>query len=312
VIHALVFVNLAILAAGLGVALSLFRMQRLRPTAAGFWRLLHFLALTLTMAVAALDAYSIVNIGFSPFASRLYSSLVLVGTAAMLFCFPFWNRARIGRKRGKRFAAFWASAAAIPLAAAAAALALENLTVLMAFIAVSFIPFFASVFYGLALIRGDPTARPREAWLALSALGLTATAEIGWIVFHPMEEGYFFVTLPLAYLFVSRSTWRDRERAKPEGAKPEGAKSEGAKSEGAEPQGSADEIPDPLAREKGLTGRELAMARGILEGKSNKELAYELGIAENTVRNHIYNLYRKLGIQKRLDLVLLVRKYRTP
>lgn len=288
-IHLVVLVNLAILAIGLGVAGALFRIQRDRPTAAGFWQLLHFLALTFTMAVAALDAYSIVNLGFGPFQSRLYSSLVLLGTATMLFCFPFWNRARVGRERGPRFAVFWTLASAIPVIAAAAMLALDDLALLTFLVAVSFVPFFGSVLYGLSLVRGDSTARPREAWIALAALGLVAAAEVAWIVLHPEEGGHFFVTLPLSYLYVCRGAWRDRER-----------------------RTAADELPESLAKEKGLTEREAAMARGILQGKSNKELAYELGIAGNTVRNHIYNLYRKLGIQKRLDLVLLVRKYRLP
>jgi len=291
VIHLVVLVNLAILAVGIGVAGGLFRNYRRNPGAAGFWQLLHFLALTFTMAVTALDAYYLVNMGFGPLASRLFSSLVLLGTAAMLFFFPLWNRARVKRGRGLRFVAFWALAATIPIVAAVAILVLQDLKVMMAFIAVSFIPFFGSVVYSLSLYRGDAKAHPREAWIALAALGLTATAEILWIILHPMKEGYFFVTLPLAYLYVCRGAWRGRERLMVEPDRME--------------------IPDILAQEKGLTERELGMARGILEGKSNKELAYELGIAENTVRNHIYNLYRKLGIQKRLDLVLLVRKYQS-
>jgi DNA-binding CsgD family transcriptional regulator len=292
VIHLVVLVNLAILAVGIGVAGGLFRYFRRNPGAAGFWQLLHFLALTFTMAVAALDAYYLVNLGFGPFASRLFSSLVLLGTAAMLFFFPLWNRARVNRERGPRFVAFWGLAALIPVAAAAAMLVLQDLKVITVLIAVAFIPFFGSVFYSLSLFRGDANTHPRESWIALAVLGLIATAEILWIFLHPMKEGYFFITLPLAYLYVCRGAWRDRARPTPESARME--------------------IPSTLAQEKSLTERELRMAQGILEGKSNKELAYELGIAENTVRNHIYNLYRKLGIQKRLDLVLLVQKYQTP
>ena len=290
-IHVVVLVNLAILAVGIGVAGALFRHYRRNPGPTSFWQLLYFLALTFTMAVAAVDAYYLANLGFGPFTSRVVSSLVLLGIAAMLFLFPFWHRARANRRRNPRFVVFWALAALIPVAAAIAMLVLEEYKMMLVLIAVSFIPFFGSVFYSLSLYRGDTTAHPREAWVALIVLGLAAVAEIGWIVLHPMREGYFFITLPLAYLFVCRSTWRDSRVPK---VAP-----------------GILEIPQNLAQEKGLTERELGMARGILEGKSNKELAFELGIAENTVRNHIYNLYRKLGIQKRLDLVLLVRKYQS-
>lgn len=54
-----------------------------------------------------------------------------------------------------------------------------------------------------------------------------------------------------------------------------------------------------------LTSREIEMAEKILSGASNKEIAYELKLSQNTVRNHIYNLYQKLDIQKRMDLVKL-------
>lgn len=248
---------------------------------------MHFLALTFTMSVAALDAYTIINIGFGPFASRLFSSLVILGTAAMLFCFPFWNRARVGKPRGARFVFFWGTAAAIPVFVALALLFLDDLSLLAVLVAISFVPFIASVLYGLVLLRGEATGASSEAWIAFSILCLIAVAEVTWIVLHPKADSHFFVTLPLAYIYVSVSTWRNRE-----------------------PAAQADVLPDFIARERGLTEREMAMVRGILEGKSNKELARDLGIAENTVRNHIYNLYRKLGIQKRLDLVVLVRKYR--
>jgi DNA-binding CsgD family transcriptional regulator len=289
--HLVVLANLAILALGLGLAGKLLRLHREAPSPAGFWQLLHFLSLTFTMAVAALGAYSITNIGFGPFASRLYASLVLLGVAALLFCFPSWSRARAGRTRGRRFIAFWSLAAALPAAVALVTLLIEDLVLMSILVAASFVPFFGSVVYGLFLLRSEEKARPGEAWLALATLGLVAVAEVAWIASHPGESGHVFVTLPLSYLYVCFCAWRDRPRP-----------------------GSVvlDRLPESLAREKALTEREAAMARGILEGKSNKELAYELGIAENTVRNHIYSLYRKLGIQRRLDLVLLVRKYQAP
>ncbi len=68
------------------------------------------------------------------------------------------------------------------------------------------------------------------------------------------------------------------------------------------------ELPNALAAR--LTPREQDMARLILEGYGNKEIAGTLNLSANTIRNHIYNLYQKLGIQKRMDLVRLCRKFR--
>jgi two-component system NarL family response regulator len=48
-----------------------------------------------------------------------------------------------------------------------------------------------------------------------------------------------------------------------------------------------------------LTNRELEILRCVFRGLSNKEIAYELGVAENTVKNHVNNLMSKLGAKDR-------------
>jgi DNA-binding CsgD family transcriptional regulator len=287
--HLVVFLNFAILCVGALFAVGFFRLYRTWRTAAAFWQLALFLAFTFTMAVTALEAYVVVNIGFGPTASILFASLVLIGSAAMLFVIPHGARSRIGLGRSRRFSAFWGILAALPAAAAIGIFFTTDILSTMALIGAGFAPFFASIVYSTALeTRKGPQA---ESWIALVVLFSLAALEITWILRHPPEGGYFLVTLPVAYLYLCWSSWKDR-------AKPDA----GGDAE--------DRIPPALAAEKGLTERELQIAGGILAGKSNKELAGELGIAENTTRNHIYNLYRKLGIQKRLDLVVLVRKYR--
>jgi DNA-binding NarL/FixJ family response regulator len=54
----------------------------------------------------------------------------------------------------------------------------------------------------------------------------------------------------------------------------------------------------------GLTQRELQMVSMIARGLVAKEIAHELRISEKTVRNHISNIYRKLGIFDRSQAVL--------
>lgn len=53
----------------------------------------------------------------------------------------------------------------------------------------------------------------------------------------------------------------------------------------------------------GITRREREIIRGILEGKSNKEIVDELIISERTVETHVYNIYRKLGVKNRIQLM---------
>lgn|GEM_PF-642456 len=65
---------------------------------------------------------------------------------------------------------------------------------------------------------------------------------------------------------------------------------------------------EELFREKGLSERESEVARLIIGGSSDKEIAYSLGISASTVANHNNKLYRKLGISSRVELISMGTK----
>lgn len=52
-----------------------------------------------------------------------------------------------------------------------------------------------------------------------------------------------------------------------------------------------------------LTGRELEVLTLVGEGKTSKEIAEDLFISENTVRNHVRNILDKLGMKSRFEAV---------
>ncbi|MBI9107919.1 MAG: PAS domain-containing protein [Spirochaetales bacterium] len=56
----------------------------------------------------------------------------------------------------------------------------------------------------------------------------------------------------------------------------------------------------------GLTGRERDVLSLLLERKNTKEIAYDLGLAEITIRKHFTSLYRKFEVSGREDLLLLL------
>jgi DNA-binding NarL/FixJ family response regulator len=53
-----------------------------------------------------------------------------------------------------------------------------------------------------------------------------------------------------------------------------------------------------------LTGREAEVARLVSQGLSNKAVAEQLGIREGTVKTHLHNVFRKLGVSNRVGLIL--------
>lgn len=56
-----------------------------------------------------------------------------------------------------------------------------------------------------------------------------------------------------------------------------------------------------------LSDREKQVARLVADGKSNAEVAEELGIAQNTVKSHLHGLYKHFKISSRTDLTYIVR-----
>lgn len=51
-----------------------------------------------------------------------------------------------------------------------------------------------------------------------------------------------------------------------------------------------------------LTTRETEVAEDVARGLQNKEIAEKLGIADGTVRTHVHNIFRKFGVQNRVEL----------
>lgn len=58
------------------------------------------------------------------------------------------------------------------------------------------------------------------------------------------------------------------------------------------------------SRAFGLTQRELEVVSAVAAGYTNKDIAQKFSISEHTVKNHLTNIFDKLGLSNRLELVL--------
>ncbi|WP_422079934.1 helix-turn-helix transcriptional regulator [Ulvibacterium sp.] len=63
-----------------------------------------------------------------------------------------------------------------------------------------------------------------------------------------------------------------------------------------------------LFKEYGITKRERDIVNGICEGKTNQQIADELFISLQTVKDHTHRIYSKIGINSRMKLVQLLSK----
>ena len=65
------------------------------------------------------------------------------------------------------------------------------------------------------------------------------------------------------------------------------------------------ESENDTAKAAGLTERERSILGALAKGKSNDEIAKELWVTQQTVKFHLTNIYRKLGVKNRTEATRL-------
>ena len=72
------------------------------------------------------------------------------------------------------------------------------------------------------------------------------------------------------------------------------------------PQASGPDKLDRLVAQYGITAREREVIEKICEGKTNRQIADELFISLQTVKDHTHRIYNKVGVNSRLKLAQLL------
>lgn len=58
-----------------------------------------------------------------------------------------------------------------------------------------------------------------------------------------------------------------------------------------------------------LTRRERQILNCMAQGYLNKQIAHVLGVCENTIKNHVTSIFRKLGVQSRTQAVVAALRF---
>jgi DNA-binding CsgD family transcriptional regulator/UPF0716 family protein affecting phage T7 exclusion len=291
--HLPVFLNLLSLILGMVCLVELAATYARGKDAKRLSRLAFFASYSFLMLVAFFFSYYLINIGSGLSAERAFASLSFLGMALVETTF-FRMLLPAGRKApSSPPPAAVLVASGLTAAQAGILWMLPNALSAIAF-AAAFIPFFSVISWALAGAarhgKDRQAARPANLlFLLYVPVGAFAAIEAISLFRSPPPSGYALLSLPLAYALTSVQFFLS------------------AQGEKAETEAMA-ELPRPLVERAKLTAREEEMARLILKGKENKEIAGDLLLSENTVRNHIYNMYQKLGIQRRMDLLRLIRE----
>jgi DNA-binding CsgD family transcriptional regulator len=75
----------------------------------------------------------------------------------------------------------------------------------------------------------------------------------------------------------------------------------------AAPSLAVDTLPESFLARYGITDREREIILKVIQGKSNADIAGELFISLATVKTHLHNIYRKIDVDSRYDLLAKVR-----
>ena len=80
----------------------------------------------------------------------------------------------------------------------------------------------------------------------------------------------------------------------------------GDRRKGERRQGDRRQQAPPIVREPApsFTGREREIVDLLMLGKTNRQIAQALGIAEATVKKHLHHVFRKLGVRSRALLIV--------
>ncbi|GLK50024.1 DNA-binding response regulator [Brevundimonas intermedia] len=75
------------------------------------------------------------------------------------------------------------------------------------------------------------------------------------------------------------------------------------------PETAEGDVDDDLpARVASLTPSQLRILEGLKAGRLNKQIAFDLGVSEATIKAHLTSVFRKLGVHNRTQAVILAKQ----
>jgi DNA-binding CsgD family transcriptional regulator len=73
---------------------------------------------------------------------------------------------------------------------------------------------------------------------------------------------------------------------------------------------SQDPLSDQDLEREGLTRAEIRIARLVMRGKTNREIALSLSVSIHTVRHHVQHIHDKVGVRSRTQLMETLRMHK--
>ncbi len=159
---------------------------------------------------------------------------------------------------------------------------------------------------GLGILLASRSFHWRE-WLNMTGLGMVVGGVTLFVLFGALAGGRFIlVTSPILLVAGGVAMFWLR----PEQLLPPRLLAKLRTTPANVPVVSPSITPDQAALAEPLSQRELEVLRLIDQGLSNQQIAERLTVAPSTVKTHIHNIYGKLEVHNRAELVTRARELR--
>lgn len=142
-----------------------------------------------------------------------------------------------------------------------------------------------TVFYSQKIVRSHyaevfTSEVAKRLTIALPLLFITAAATEGFWFGEAVAERGVTLALPFIYLVYTTVSWVYRDDLFP-----------------LSKSLSVESLPDTL------TNKEKEVVLAVSKGLSNKQIADQMNVSPSTVKNHLYNIFKKLGVSNRVALL---------
>ena len=242
-----------------------------------------YIALSGLVLLGACTLYVAVNISPFHFLFKIFVAAAFGHIAALIYLLPCQYHRLCDISPDKQHRNFWL---VLALANVIASLVLWMLpqAVFMAVMSLSIMGLVGTVCYCQVIYR-DYYARtfkkPKLITLVLPVVSISLGLLEGFAFGEDIIQRGVILSLPVIYILYCASVWWLRHELFPLATAPQVA---------------------PLAFSQ-LTAKEREIVDAVLKGLSNKQIAADFGLSASTVKNHLYAVFKKLGVTNRYALI---------
>lgn len=244
-----------------------------------------YVVLSLLVLLGACTLYIAVNISSSRFLFNLFVSAAFCNIAALIYLLPRQHQQVFDIVISKRQHCMWLGLASLVFVSAVLMWLLPQvvliIVVFFSLLLLISVLIYCQIIYRRFYSRVFSSNRPKIVALVLPVLGVGLGLLEGFVFGEGIAERGVILSLPVIYILHCLSVWWLRDELFPV---------------------SANTKVQVLQLDQ-LTIKEREIVQAVLKGLSNKQIAADFGLSPSTVKNHLYAVFKKLGVTNRYALI---------